>query len=622
MELNQAIQDIKQSESILISELNSIGSYPAKTKGKYNCPSCGSKDNLGIHMKNGEWRVNCFNGGCLLNGDSNIIDTMIKFKNKDIKKDFYQEAKEIANRNGIEIDNQNITKEQKEKNYRIKAEKKAKKSLIDNLDKEQTTAIMNGNIKRSVEIAKEIDNIENEGISQYNKDLISCLVYNKNGTIGLNQVQAGEIILGKYKFINNDRFYYKYDECKGVWTKFSKQGTRTLVTKDLKEACNYYSDGTSRSLSNYIFDMTYGNIEGETFDEVFNKDPYKVVFKNGTLNIKTNEFIESFNSEDYNTIIIPHNYNSEAGIPNETIAFLSMMTDNLEEIRFIFQWMGYLLVKKYDITKMLFIVGDGGNGKSTLIKLMTSVVGNDNTSTVSMKSLINNRFQSALLYNKLFNTVADIGADFFEDSSILKALTGDDHITIERKGENGFSYLNFAKMTYSCNKLPRFKDTTGGLNRRPIILPLNKDFSNIVRSSGSNISDIINNEEEIERIIKYSIDKFREVLANKKAFTESELMIQTKNDWLNEDPLVDFIEETFEIIENSNLHTTMESFMGLYKIYCSDRNYKPMSQKNVIEAIRSNKKLTAAGIDIKRISNKTKKLKITNIIKVKDDVDF
>ena len=62
--------------------------------------------------------------------------------------------------------------------------------------------------------------------------------------------------------------------------------------------------------------------------------------------------------------------------------------------------------------------------------------------------------------------------------------------------------------------------------------------------------------------------------------------------------------------------------MGLYKIYCSDRNYKPMSQKNVIEAIRSNKKLTAAGIDIKRISNKTKKLKITNIIKVKDDVDF
>lgn len=622
MELNQAIQDIKQSESILISELNSIGSYPAKTKGKYNCPSCGSKDNLGIHMKNGEWRVNCFNGGCLLNGDSNIIDTMIKFKNKDIKKDFYQEAKEIANRNGIEIDNQNITKEQKEKNYRIKAEKKAKKSLIDNLDKEQTAAIMNGNIKRSVEIAKEIDNIENEGISQYNKDLISCLVYNKNGTIGLNQLQAGEIILGKYKLLNNDRFYYKYDENKGVWTKFSKQGTRTLVTKDLKEACNYYSDGTSRSLSNYIFDMTYGNIEGETFDEVFNKDPYRVVFKNGTLDIKNNEFTESFDAEDYNTIVIPHNYNSDAGIPNETIAFLRMMTDNLEEIRFIFQWMGYLLIKKYDITKMLFIVGDGGNGKSTLIKLMTAVVGHDNTSAVSMKSLVNNRFQSALLYNKLFNTVADIGSDFFEDSSILKALTGDDHITIERKGENGFSYLNFAKMTYSCNKLPKFKDTTGGLNRRPIILPLNKDFSNIVRSSGSNISDIINNEEEIERIIKYSIDKFREVLANKKAFTESELMIQTKNDWLNEDPLVDFIEETFEIIESSNLHTTMESFMGLYKIYCSDRNYKPMSQKNVIEAIRSNKKLTAAGIDIKRISNKTKKLKITNIIKVKDDVDF
>ena len=43
--------------------------------------------------------------------------------------------------------------------------------------------------------------------------------------------------------------------------------------------------------------------------------------------------------------------------------------------------------------------------KSTLIKLMTAVVGKDNTSAVSMKSLVNNRFQTALLYNKLFANI-------------------------------------------------------------------------------------------------------------------------------------------------------------------------------------------------------------------------
>ena len=395
-----------------------------------------------------------------------------------------------------------------------------------------------------------------------------------------------------------------------------------MITKDLEETCEYWSDSTSRSLTNYVFDKTYGNIEGETFDQVFNKYPYNIVFKNGTLDMETGDFFDGFDKSEFNTIVVPHSYNGKATTPYKTIEFLSMMISNFDEINFIFQWIGYLLVKKYDIAKMLFLVGDGGNGKSTLIKLMTAIVGADNTSTVSMKSLISNKFQSALLYNKLFNTVADIGSDFFDDSSILKALTGDDHITIERKGENGFSYLNFAKMTYSCNKLPKFKDTTGGLQRRPIILPLNENFMALVKQSDTHINDLINDEEEMERVVKFSIDKFRTVLESGKSFTESETMIQAKNDWLNEDPIVDFIEETFEFVENDNLYTEMKDFMGLYKIYCIDRNYKPMSQKNVVEAIKNNKKLNDKGIDVKRINSKTKYLKVTNLIKIIEGVQF
>lgn len=613
MEKKEAIQVIKTSKLILTTELNSIGAYEVpKLKNKYNCPVCNSKDNLGIHQENGEWRVNCFSAGCSLHGDKNIIDTIIKYENRN-EKDFYKVAKEIATRNGIIIDDVKMTKEEKLKSTKQKIKKEKEKEHINKIDQEQEKSILEGNIKKCVELAKEKDK---EVYTEYGNELLNSLIYNKNGTISINQLKAGKAILNEYDFINNEKFFYKYNPHIGLWEKFNKQGLSSIITNDLERYCDYWSDSTTRGLTNFVFNKTYGNVKGEVFDQVFNKDPYKIVFKNGTLDLKDGSFVNEFNKEDYNTIVIPHNYIKESEVPRDTFAFLNMITDDIKEVGFIFEWIGYLMVKSYPITKMLFLVGDGGNGKSTLIKLMTSIVGANNTSAVSMKSLINNRFQSALLYNKLFNTVADIGADFFEDSSILKALTGDDTITIERKGENGFSYSNFAKMTYSCNRLPKFKDTSGGLERRPIVLNLNKDFTNLVKNSGMHINDILSNEKEIENIISYSVAKFMQVLKNNNTFTESENMKKAKSEWLNDDPLIDFLHEMFEVTENKSDVIEMADFMAYYKCYCIDRNYKPMSQKNVVEAIKNNKELHNRNIIISRVSNKGSKLKIQGLIKI------
>lgn len=450
-------------------------------------------------------------------------------------------------------------------------------------------------------------------IDKYIMALKSSLKESKNGTISVNQREAGKAILDKYEFINNERFFYRYNDNLGIWEKTSKTELSSIITNDLDKYCNYWSDSTTRGITNYVFNTTYGNVKGDTFDKVFNKDIYSIVFNNGTLDLRTGAFENMFHTYDYNTVRIPHNYNANAPRPLKTINFLSMITSDPTEIDFIFSWMGYLMVKGYPIQKMLFLNGDGGNGKSTLIKLMTTVVGDDNTSAVSISSLINNRFQSALLYNKLFNTVADINSDFFDDSSILKALTGDDTITVERKGENGFVYKNFAKMTYSCNRLPKFKDTSGGLERRILVLDLNQDFTTMVKGSGMHINDILNDTEEMEKVVSYSVEKFMEVMENGYNFTESESMLKAKSDWLNDDPLVDFMKENFEFTGDKANSIPMKSFMKIYKDWCNERNYKAMSQKNVIEAIKVNGELMNNGIKISRESSKTFTYKVTGV---------
>lgn len=603
---------MKKDLNILLKELERYGST-SKGRAKYktrSCIFCSSSDALSINRKTNTYK--CFS--CGEYGD------VLNLVEKKESVSFNQAIKMLALRNGIELSKKQYTEEEKKQFKEKKEAIQLKHKHIKNLKEEQNKAYAMKDTNLAYELEMKIDKVKTEELivkkTEFEKKLSNALTYTKNGSAKIDQLYAGNVLSDEYDFINNEQFFYKYNPSIGVWEKFNKQRLRSLITRDLEYACNYWSDSVSRNLTNFLFDKTYGNIDCEVFHDLFNRNPYRIVFKNGTLDLLKNKFTEDYYKHDYNTVLIPHNYIEDAGVPVKTIEFLELMTDSIEEIDFIFEWIGYLFVKKYDITKMLFVIGDGGNGKSTLIKLMTAAVGANNTSAVSLKGLLNNRFQGSLLYNKLFNTVADIGSDFFNESDILKALTGDDTVTVERKGENGFAYMNFAKLTYSCNKLPKFKDSSGGLFRRPIVLPLDKDFTTLVKKKSLNINDIINDKEEMEKVVSYAVASFIRVIENDKNFTESKKMTEVKNRWLNDNSVMEFIEDNFEITGEVLDIIPFDDFYASYTFYCKDSGYMSLAKKNTVENIKANTELAKQNVSVKRINSKTKKMKVTGLKKV------
>ena len=613
-------EQIKSNLNILKNELAYYGAIKTKEKNKYSCPICGSKSNL--HLYEDTVTYHCYDVNCQKGGD--VFNFVANMEGLDIKNDFPNILKIIADRQGIILPT-NLKKLTKEDTLKIKKVKKLKTVEIEAKEKAKEKA--NKALLKAVELHEEGNYNEEyfdalavaewgeEEISKediYKSELINSLVINKNNTTSVNILKAGKAILKRYDFIYNDSLHYKYNENIGIWEKCNNKLIKSIVTRDLEENCDYYSSSTTDNISKYIMDKTYNNVIGSDFNSVFNKDIYTITFKNGVFNIFENRFTNQFKKDNYSTIRIPYNYNEKAELPKKTISFIGMMTDSIEEINFIFEWIGYCFVSGYPIQKMLFIPGGGGNGKSTLIKLISNVIGIDNNSNISMKQLISNRFASSMLHNKLMNSVADIGADFFDDSSTIKALTGDDYIAVERKGENVVQYKNFAKLVYSCNTLPKFKDVTEGFKRRPIVLPLTKDFTSIVKTSGLNIDDILNDTKEIERIIKYSLEKFQGVIKRNMQFTESDTMRETKESWINSNPLIDFIDEAFEITKKPEDIITIQEFNKLYRVYCDDRGYKRLSQNTLIEHIKTF--LNTKGIEVKRQSSKNK---IYNVVGLK-----
>lgn len=161
MNISNAKQLIWESKDILISEIENLGArkHP-KLKDKFSCPVCNSEDNLCIYMKNGKWKTDC-KTGC----DTFKTDTIIGIVSKANNIGFNQAIKEIASRNGIIIDKEVYTVEQKQQFEQLRLEKEARESMIQQLDEMQTEAIKAGDIEKCIELSKEIDTVQKKPVN-------------------------------------------------------------------------------------------------------------------------------------------------------------------------------------------------------------------------------------------------------------------------------------------------------------------------------------------------------------------------------------------------------------------------------------------------------------------------
>jgi phage/plasmid-associated DNA primase len=75
------------------------------------------------------------------------------------------------------------------------------------------------------------------------------------------------------------------------------------------------------------------------------------------------------------------------------------------------------------------------------------------------------------------NVDADVSADvIMNNTGILKKLTGNDLHTGEYKYKRPFKFTNYAKLFFSCNKIPETEDDTDAFFRRLIIISLKTQF--------------------------------------------------------------------------------------------------------------------------------------------------
>jgi len=355
--------------------------------------------------------------------------------------------------------------------------------------------------------------------------------------------------------------------------------------------------GVDEKIKTHTVNEIVGKVERSTYCEL-NEEPMRIAFKNIVLDWK--EFLEGNRERAFLPLEetkanpcfhkIPHRFdiclfdeilNYEdfekaclEKVPEIVKIFKEWVGDNW---RILFEIIGYCLYPSYPFHKAFMLVGDGANGKSTYLRLVKTILGEENVVSVSLQDICNNRFSQALLYHKLANIYADLPSKPLGYTGYFKILTGEDLISADRKFKDRITFRNYAKLLFSANELPEVRDMTHAFWRRWIVIEFPNQFP-----EDPDFFERTFTEEVIEKIITLSLVAFVEVWIKRKFSIEGE-STDFKEKWLRKtNSVYAYIKEGVESgrIELDKEARVEPSTLYLdYQTWCEENDRDPVSKQ-------------------------------------------
>jgi putative DNA primase/helicase len=247
---------------------------------------------------------------------------------------------------------------------------------------------------------------------------------------------------------------------KGVYTSMSDQEVSDMVLNGLYEDM-LWGYRTKRNVSDKVACLL--SIIPPLI--VSDDKGYIANVKNGLLNIYTKE-LQPHTPDFVSLIQYPVNYDPSATAPTWDACMKDWMAgdEQEEKTKMLQQFTGYCLSSSMLYDRALFMVGDGGNGKSTFIDTIAMIIGSEATSHIDLESLYS-EFGFHGLIGKRLNIIEEVHGNYYQSNKLKKLISGE-QVTINIKYKPQFKFRPQAKFVFAVNLLPRVDDTSTATERR------------------------------------------------------------------------------------------------------------------------------------------------------------
>ncbi len=308
--------------------------------------------------------------------------------------------------------------------------------------------------------------------------------------------------------------------------------------------------------------------------EVFDREPYIINLKNGTLDLRTMDFWKH-RPEDMLTRQMNIEYEPLAICPR-WLAFLErIFNQNQKLIEFIQKALGYSLTGDTSEDCLFILYGTGQNGKTTFLRTISEIWGDyavdTPTETLLTKERDNIPNDIARLRGTRLVTSSEAQEGRRFNEILIKKLTGRDRITARFLRQEFFEFDPTFKIWIAVNHKPIVKENTIAFWRRIRLIPFTNQIPN---------DEVIPNFEKIlleekEGIFNWILEGFKKWKKERLGIPEEiKNAVEEYRDEM--DVLAEFISQM--CIESPGARTSIKDLYTAYCSWCEENKETPIGK--------------------------------------------
>ena len=291
-----------------------------------------------------------------------------------------------------------------------------------------------------------------------------------------------------------------------------------------------------------------------------------IVCSNGTLDLNTFE-LRDHRPEDYAMGGLDFPYDPEA----KAEAWEEFIGGRLGEAwSFLQEFAGYALTTDTSHEMALWLLGEGGTGKSTFVEGLVGISGN-RAGKLGLADLERSSFALENIVGKTLLTATEQPATFVKQIDVINTLVSGELISINRKNKPIMDVRSTAKLLWAMNEAPKIREHGSGIFRRIQIVkfpPLGGRKNPAVKERIMTL--------ELPGILNWAIEGLKRLRERDRFDVPQSVRVAVEEFAYSNDPVAQFLDDMCE-----RSHEYREGKQRLYDTYskwCSKTGHKPKNR--------------------------------------------
>jgi putative DNA primase/helicase len=291
-----------------------------------------------------------------------------------------------------------------------------------------------------------------------------------------------------------------YSDETGIYEQNAEECVRRLLEKKLGQF------NSEREADRIIYKLKHhDNILRE-----FASKKSKVCVKNGVLDLSKPKKpkLLPHSSEYHFRSRVSAEFDASADSPRFDQFIAEQVAD--KDIAKLQEFIGYIVGSPNDVLfdKSLILVGETAAGKSTFLDTITSLLGEENTSHLTLQQMVDSQFALSKAHNVHANICNDLDDSAIQNTGRFKQLVSGDAVEANRKYEDHFSFEMTAKQIYATNKVPSINDPDDAFYRRWLHVRFPESVSEDARDG--NLESKL--QDELSGILNWALEGYARVI--------------------------------------------------------------------------------------------------------------